>query len=301
MSSYRCPRCKTPLVIPKGRPGAICPKCRRAVMLDELQSRPQFASFFLQITLIILLTVGVVGLIILVMSPLRSQIQPDILSNLFSSATSGIDAISTNNYANTRLEYYYYIPQTVIENKEKAYPVLVMIPGLSGRGEHFVSRDVKNFADTENFIIIAPSFVWDEKNWNTQQSYQYPSAWSGDALLKIIKQVEQNHQIDTSKLYLFGFSAGAQFALRFCLWQPNRCAAAAGHSSGGTILPTQRSEVRYFVTVGSQDTSRIKNAKNFYNHAQAVGLYVRYKEYNVGHALTSVQITDSLDFFREAR
>jgi predicted esterase/DNA-directed RNA polymerase subunit RPC12/RpoP len=300
MSSYRCPRCDTPLVIPKGRSGGVCPKCRRAVMLKDLESRPKFGLFCLQITLISLVTAGVIGLVILAMNPNRPRIQLNF-SNLFSSAVSGNDAIGTNNYANTRLGYYYYIPQAVIENKDQAPPVLVMVPGQSGNGEAFVPGSAKSFADAENFIIIAPSFIFDEKNWATQQSYQYPSAWSGDALLRIIKEVEKNHQINTGKLYVFGFSAGAQFTLRFCLWRPNDCAAAAGHGSGGLVLPTQHSEVRYFVTVGSQDVTRIKNAKNFYNHAQAVGLYVQYKEYNVGHALTSAQITDSLDFFREAR
>lgn len=85
----------------------------------------------------------------------------------------GVDSIQTNNYANARLDYYYYLPSIVSGNRYAPYSVLVMIPGLSGRGEHFVSREFKKFADQENLIIVAPSFVWDEKNWNSKLSYQY--------------------------------------------------------------------------------------------------------------------------------
>jgi len=210
----------------------------------------------------------------------------------------GIDSIQTDNYANTRLEYYYYIPSTVVENKQESYPILVMIPGLSERGEHFVTREFERFADAEHLIIIAPSFAWDERNWDSRQSYQYPSAWSGNALLEIINQLEEKNSVTTSGTYLFGFSAGAQFALRFCLWKPDQCVACAAHGSGGTVIPDRKVDVAFFATVGNQDTSRVEKAKAFCKAAQDLGIDVMYREYNTGHALTAEQITDSLDFFK---
>ena len=41
MSQHHCPRCKTPVVIPEGQPGALCPNCRSAVMLEDTQRQPQ--------------------------------------------------------------------------------------------------------------------------------------------------------------------------------------------------------------------------------------------------------------------
>jgi predicted esterase len=209
----------------------------------------------------------------------------------------GIDSIPTDNYANPSLEYYYYLPKAVIENNLEPHPVLVMVPGLSGRGDQFVSREFKEFADSEAMVVVAPSFVWDEANWDSGQSYQYPAAWSGDALLQIIDQVEEKHGIATSRLYVFGFSAGAQFALRFCLWKPEKCVACAAHASGGTVIPDRKVDVRFFATVGTQDTSRIEIVQAFYNNARSLGIAVEYKEYDTGHSLTSSQIEDSLRFF----
>ena len=235
-----------------------------------------------------LLTIGVIGLATL------------LVAGCTSGSVEGTDSIPTDNYANTQLEYYYYIPSTVIGNEQEAHPVLVMVPGLSGRGERFVTREFKKFADEEHFIIVAPSFVFDEDNWDSQQSYQYPSAWSGNALLEIINHLEEKHGITTSQMYLFGFSAGAQFALRFCLWKPELCIACAAHGSGGTVRPVRRVETRFFITVGSQDVSRIEKAKEFYGAARDLGIDVTYREYDTGHSLTSDQIKDSLDFFRNA-
>jgi DNA-directed RNA polymerase subunit RPC12/RpoP len=62
MSQYRCPRCKTPVVIPDGQPGVLCPNCSCAVMAkDHQQRRPRRGSMTLRVTLIvaILAMVGV--------------------------------------------------------------------------------------------------------------------------------------------------------------------------------------------------------------------------------------------------
>lgn len=209
---------------------------------------------------------------------------------------SGNDFIATDNYANKRLEYYYYIPREAIKNRKISRQALIMAPPLSGRGESFITVEFKKFADEEWFVIIAPSFVWDEKNWETRQSYQYPAVWSGDALIGIIDKFERDNNIKISKLNLFGFSAGAQFALRFCLWKPEMCATSISHDAGGTIIPDKKIETKFFVTVGNQDIERIQKAKEFYNLAQSYGIDVKYKEYNTGHSLIGEQIKDSIDF-----
>jgi poly(3-hydroxybutyrate) depolymerase len=250
-----------------------------------------------KVSVIGLILIGI-ALIVIMKYSLSSKQKGQKPQKKVSYFTEGIDSIHTDNYANIYLKYYYYIPKTIEENNEKSYPVLIMIPGLSGNGEGFVGQKFKNFADEENFIIIAPSFKWDHENWESKQSYQYPSVWSGTALLEIIDRFKGSKNISISKFYLFGFSAGAQFTLRFCLWWPDLCVACASHSGGGTVIPDYYVDVKFFITIGIGDKSRIRIARTFYNKALEQGIDVIYREYNGGHYLTQTKIDESIEFFK---
>ena len=208
-----------------------------------------------------------------------------------------IDTIKTDNYANQKLKYFYYIPSTLTEIQKSDCPLLVMVPGLSGRGENFVSNDVRSFANKQGFVIIAPSFVWDEENWDSGTSYQYPSAWSGDALIDIIDHFETQNDVTVASINLLGYSAGAQFALRFCVWKPELCTACVGHASGGGVAFHEYIDVDFMVTVGKNDQDfRISNFDSFCSRAGSLGINVDCRQYDTDHSCTSKQIQDSLNF-----
>ncbi|MFC1658557.1 alpha/beta hydrolase [Candidatus Omnitrophota bacterium] len=213
----------------------------------------------------------------------------------------GIDFVSTNNDANRTLEFYYYIPAQVMEDKSQTYPLLVCMPGLSGNGESFVTTVFKEFAEKEGFVILAPSFKYDQTRQGSQTGYQFPDVWSGDALINIVEKLKEQQEIFLSKYYLFGFSAGAQFVLRFAFWRPELCAACAAHASGATVIPFRKVDVKFFVSVGSEDTSSIEKTENFYNLAKTVGVDAIYRQYPGGHSLSNQQIQDSLYFFKRLR
>lgn len=82
----------------------------------------------------------------------------------------GINSIETENYANRVLQFYYYIPPKVLKEKERVHPLLGCIPYLSGRGEEFVLPIFKDFSEEEGFVIVSPSFVFDEKNGKAKQA-----------------------------------------------------------------------------------------------------------------------------------
>ncbi len=210
----------------------------------------------------------------------------------------GVEFIDTDNYANRKLYFYYYIPAKAV-GQEKS-DILACIPGLGGSGEYFRNSNFKKLADEEGMILISPSFNYDEANWGTRQSYQYPEVWSGQAFLEIINKFEQIHKKQTDKLYLYGFSAGAQFALRFSLWKPEICDACVAYASGGRIIPQNSNQVSYLLGVGRQDIGdRIKHMHNFRDAAIRLGMKIIYKEYEVGHGLTHLQILDSVNFIKE--
>jgi hypothetical protein len=214
----------------------------------------------------------------------------------------GLGSITTSNYANKTLQYYYYIPGTILDDTNRSYPLLLAIPWLSGKGEDLITPEFKDFAYKNKFVIISPSFIWDEKNWDANQSYQYPAVWSGDALLKIVDNFKREHSIRLNKkFYLFGFSAGAQFALRFALWKPDLCIACAAHASGAPIALEGKINTKFFVTCGTQDLERIGYVKEFCDLARQRSIDVTYKTYNVDHSLSPAQIEDSMKFFARVR
>jgi dienelactone hydrolase len=209
----------------------------------------------------------------------------------------GTGSIETTNYANSTLGFYYLIPDGV----GSRCPMLICVPPLSGRGEDCVTPAFKEFAEREGFAILAPSFVFDSQNWDVKQSYQYPSAWSGEALLAMIEWLKENQGIEPEGLYLHGFSAGAQFALRFALWRPTLCVACSAHGGGGTVVPEDRVEVRFLVTIGEDDVKRLDKARAFRDAAEDLEIDTEYKEYPGGHALPPKQIEESLEFFSRCR
>jgi predicted esterase len=219
-----------------------------------------------------------------------------------SNATEGVDYITTSNYANPHLEYYYYIPSNLLGNTQVPHPVLVAVPGLGGKGQDFVTQQFKDFAQKEGFVIISPSFIEDTANWDSQTSYQYPAAWSGSAVDQILSGLISKG-ISPSKLYLFGISAGAQFTSKYALLRPNSVTACAFHAAGGYVTtPNTYIPVKFFVSVGTQDEQvRKDNAQIFYDAAKRFNIYAIYRQYEVGHALLPAQITDSLDFFKAVK
>lgn len=218
-------------------------------------------------------------------------------------AVSQIDSIPTNNYANPTLNYFYYIPQNVFKTKNERHPYLILVPGLSGRGEDFVSQTFKDFAKKEGFVIIAPSFIEDSKNWESKTSYQYPQAWSGQALNDILNSFDTKQNMRPLHIYMLGFSAGAQFVSRYAMLYPDYVTACAFNAAGGTDDPLKYQATKFYVAVGSQDEDvRKQNAQKFYTLARKQGIEVTFKIYdNLGHGLSADEINDELAFFTHVK
>ena len=216
------------------------------------------------------------------------------------SAMSVTDYVSTLNSANLKVRFYYYIPEMLM-NSQTSYPLIVTVPGMDGNGEEAVYEELKNLADTKGYAILAPTFRHNEYDFNHEESYQYPAAWSGAALNSMLYKAKSNG-LNYSKLYLIGFSAGGQFVSRYSLLYPDKIEACAILSSGGRVKPTQKTNVKYFIGIGTDDIDyRKENAEIFQNAAVNLGIPVIYKEYPFGHDISSSEINDVVDFFENVR
>lgn len=110
-------------------------------------------------------------------------------------------------------------------------------------------------------------------------------------------------KISKNEIYLFGISAGAQFAHRFALWAPDMCVAVAAHAAGGMSYPDRWIPVKFLITVGENDIAhRKEKAYYFVNKCKEFDIYVEFKEYpNIGHEFIDEQTQQSLDFFVRVR
>jgi poly(3-hydroxybutyrate) depolymerase len=116
-------------------------------------------------------------------------------------------------------EAYFFVPE-----QQGNLPVLLLLHG-SGRDGRVMIDEWKDLAAREGIVLAAPNALHDME-WN--------SKWdSPEFLHAVVDQARALHPIDDSRIYLFGHSAGAQYALVLALVDSNFYAAAAIHA--GTL------------------------------------------------------------------
>lgn len=215
---------------------------------------------------------------------------------------SGFDFVRTSDYANLKLEYYYYIPKSIKKNKKQKVSFLILVVDIKGKEQKIDAQLFKDFAQQKGFVIISPHFIQDETYWNIKKSYQYPAVWSGDAFNNVLDDFKKKHHIDYKELYFFGNLAGAQFSERYSFLYPEKVRACFLFNPNGDTLPTKKQKMKFMVTVGTKETDvRKKTAKDFYNTAKKLGIDVKYKEYNTENKFANEQIKDSIMFFKSVK
>ena len=211
------------------------------------------------------------------------------------------DTIYTSNPTNSTVSFFYYIPAQLESNPSKPYPVIIWIPGLDGNGGESISEELYDLANTKGYAILSPAFKFNDEDFKNEKSYQYPQAWSGEALVSMLEKAKRNG-LNYSKLYMVGFSAGAQFASRFSFIRPELIDACALLGSGARVKPTENNGVKYFIGIGTMDDEfRRENAEIFNNAARNLGITTVYKKYNIDHSTSSEEMKDVVKFFEDVR
>lgn len=227
-------------------------------------------------------------LIVVILYPLASEAKDPKLKEI---------PTDTVEYANKKLQYAYYMPKTS-ENPTEA---LILVPGLSGKGQGMINKEWKKLADEKKWLIIAPTFVFEGGNaFDNRKSYQYPKAWSGKALNTIFSKFAEDKGIRIDSLYMVGFSAGAQFVGRYIFLYSEKVKKAAIISSGGNDPIQKRISVEIFYGIGEKDTKvRKDNAEKFIREAQNIGILITEKTYpKTGHKFTKTMQADVIEFIR---
>lgn len=158
---------------------------------------------------------------------------------------------------------------------EKKLPVIVTLHGSGRNGETLVSR-WKDVAEKEKIILVGP---------DSADSVHWTSPGDGPLFLHdVVEEVAAKYPVDGRRVYLFGHSAGAVFALQMAALESEYFAAAVVHA--GSLQPgyfklfdyaTRR--IPYFLIIGTRDQFfPLDEVRGTRDALKARGLPVEYLE-----------------------
>lgn len=133
--------------------------------------------------------------------------------------TSGSSKITkqTIEFDGKKRIYYLYVPEKVGSKP----PLIVTLHG-SGRDGLSLVEKWKDIADQEGFIVAGPDAM-NSAEWNSTDD-------GADFLRVIVEQLESKYAIDPKRVFLFGHSAGAVYALNLSMTESEYFAATAVHA-----------------------------------------------------------------------
>lgn len=154
----------------------------------------------------------------------------------------------TVTYRSQERTYHLYVPESV--TPETPAPLLVLLHG-SGRDGTSLIEEWRKLADEEGILLVGPDAL-DPRSWAIPQD--------GPRLLRdVVDAVSVEQPVDSRRVYLFGHSAGANFALPMALAQ-SKYFAAAGVHAGAFRQPGEDDYVDHaermipiFLIVGTRD------------------------------------------------
>jgi poly(3-hydroxybutyrate) depolymerase len=157
--------------------------------------------------------------------------------------------------------YYMFVPNSISQSA----PMLLLLHG-SGRNGMSLIDPWKDIAVKEGIILVAP---------DSSESSQWNQAADGpDFIHAVVEAAKSKYPVDPRRVYLFGHSAGAVYALYLSAIQSEYFAATAIHA--GTLLPSDfgiidvaTRKIPLAIWVGTNDpyfsTSSVRATRDAFN------------------------------------
>ena len=187
-------------------------------------------------------------------------------------------------------EYYLYVPKDYSADRE--WPLFIGIHGSGGSGLDCWNL-WQTYADREGFILLCPSIADSGGGW-----YQSDGE---DKVFGAINQVRANYRV-SSREFLVGFSAGAQFVQGFAFSYPQYVSGVAVLSAGNYYAPSLGAAgIPFLVVIGDRDDpARIQGSDAFAAALRQYGFDVQYQVLpGVGHTVTSEGKELTIALFRK--
>jgi poly(3-hydroxybutyrate) depolymerase len=143
--------------------------------------------------------------------------------------------------------YYLYVPSTLKPGLQA--PLIITLHGSNRTGVTLVEK-WKELAKKESIILAGPDAT-DLRGWASPQD-------GPDFLHDLVEELKGKFPIDPKRVYLFGHSAGAVFALEMSLMESQYFAATAIHAGalekdGMGLIPMAKRKVPISIQVGDSD------------------------------------------------
>lgn len=142
---------------------------------------------------------------------------------------------------------YLFVPETIKSGTPA--PLIVLLHG-SGRNGFSLVDKWKDLAEKEGIILAGPDST-DPAKWATPVD-------GPDFLRDVVENVKSKYSINPRRVYLFGHSAGAVFALYMALFESEYFAASVAHA--GALRPNDaaieiaRRKTPIAIFVGTRDS-----------------------------------------------
>lgn len=141
--------------------------------------------------------------------------------------------------------YYLYVPSTA----KASAPLIVMLHGSNRTGVTLVEK-WKDYAKKEGIILAGPDAT-DLRGWASPQD-------GPDYLHELVEELKTKYPVNPRRVYLFGHSAGASFALHMSLMESQYFAATAIHAGalnaeGMDLIELAKRKIPISIQVGDSD------------------------------------------------
>ena len=136
--------------------------------------------------------------------------------------------------------YVVYIPRSVASGA----PIFVAVHGLSSNPTE-LARVFSDLCEATRVVMVAPVFTA-ERHADYQRLGRAGRGARADlALERCVAEVASLTSADASRIHLFGYSGGAQFAHRYLMAHPHRVARAVIAAAGWYTFPDARQRFPY--------------------------------------------------------
>jgi predicted esterase len=150
------------------------------------------------------------------------------------------------------MDCFVYTPDPLVP--ETTYQLVVGVHGVGGNGNG--ACGLKNWAARGDVIVIGPSFVA-----KGDQPYQSGDGIHAEKLIDLFKTLQKNHKLK-EKMFLHGFSGGAQFIHRFAMLHPEHVCGVSAHSAGSWAtdnfgeITNSAKKIPFAISCGEKDTAK---------------------------------------------